>query len=268
MGVVTNKPRFFTEKLLDGRGDRALHDGRGRRRWIRRKPHGDMGGGLRQDGNRASKPRVMIGDSDSDVLARAMPDARCGACRTAYNRGRAPKHSSATAWWRRGGSRAGSSSARRDGTLLHDRPRDTSARRVRAALASIALERSREPRRAQPRQKQVPPTSKAIGRTRLSQLRVHTTCQRTSRRACATGAWGREGRCAVMCAGRCGGSATGGSSRTISSPAESVSTSSRIDPRAGAHHARGAARAGPPWSISASQTGLFMRDLEREAGSR
>lgn len=91
MSVVTNKPRFFTLRLLEGLEVATLFtavvagdDG------LRRKPHGDMlaaackGMGLRP------VQSLMVGDSENDVVA-----ARAAGCPVwcvpyGYNEGRAP----------------------------------------------------------------------------------------------------------------------------------------------------------------------------------
>ena len=91
MGVVTNKPRYFTEKLLMRSGIAGFFatvvagdDG------IRRKPHGDMM--LAACERMGSDPgqTLMVGDSDNDILA-----ARAAGCPVwcvpyGYNEGRAP----------------------------------------------------------------------------------------------------------------------------------------------------------------------------------
>ncbi len=92
MTVVTNKPRYFTAKLLERLGVQPLFtgfvagdDG------IRRKPHADML--LAACGRMGSEPAgsLMIGDSDNDVLA-----ARAAGCPVwcvpyGYNEGRGPE---------------------------------------------------------------------------------------------------------------------------------------------------------------------------------
>ena len=92
MSVVTNKPRFFTQRLLERvavveyfTGIVAGDDG------IRRKPHGDML--LAACGKMGSDPvhSLMLGDSDNDVLA-----ARAAGCPVwcvpyGYNEGRGPE---------------------------------------------------------------------------------------------------------------------------------------------------------------------------------
>jgi len=92
MSVVTNKPRFFTQQLLERvevaeffTGIVAGDDG------IRRKPHGDML--LAACGEMGSDPihSLMLGDSDNDVLA-----ARAAGCPVwcvpyGYNEGRGPE---------------------------------------------------------------------------------------------------------------------------------------------------------------------------------
>ena len=92
MSVVTNKPRFFTEMLLQRleidaffKGVVAGDDG------IRRKPHADM---LLAACERMGAPPVlslMLGDSDNDVVA-----ARAAGCPVwcvpyGYNEGRGPE---------------------------------------------------------------------------------------------------------------------------------------------------------------------------------
>jgi phosphoglycolate phosphatase len=92
MSVVTNKPRFFTEMLLERlevaplmKGVVAGDDG------IRRKPHADM---LLAACERMGSPpgeSLMLGDSDNDVVA-----ARAAGCPVwcvpyGYNEGRGPE---------------------------------------------------------------------------------------------------------------------------------------------------------------------------------
>jgi phosphoglycolate phosphatase len=92
LGVVTNKPRYFTERLL-ARAGVASHfvavvagdDG------IRRKPAGDMlEAACTKMGSRPGET-LMLGDSDNDVLA-----ARAAGCPVwcvpyGYNEGRPPE---------------------------------------------------------------------------------------------------------------------------------------------------------------------------------
>ena len=92
MSVVTNKPRFFTQRLLDRLGVAEMlaavvagDDG------IRRKPHGDML--LEACERMGSRPgeTLMLGDSDNDVMA-----ARAAGCPVwcvpyGYNEGRGPE---------------------------------------------------------------------------------------------------------------------------------------------------------------------------------
>ncbi len=92
MSVVTNKPRYFTEHLLEGLGVKALFrgivagdDG------IRRKPHGDMLLEACRQMDSAPEHSLMIGDSDNDVIA-----ARAAGCPVwcvpyGYNEGRSPE---------------------------------------------------------------------------------------------------------------------------------------------------------------------------------
>jgi phosphoglycolate phosphatase len=89
MSVVTNKPRFFTERLLAQLGVDAFFagvitgdDG------IRRKPHGDMLEAACVAMYTPPASALMIGDSDNDVLA-----ARAAGCPVwcvpyGYNEGR------------------------------------------------------------------------------------------------------------------------------------------------------------------------------------
>jgi phosphoglycolate phosphatase len=76
LGVVTNKPRLFTEKLLRHLGIDALFDtvvagddG------IRRKPFGDMLAAAAENMGVTIGETLMVGDSDNDVLAAR--DAGC-----------------------------------------------------------------------------------------------------------------------------------------------------------------------------------------------
>lgn len=92
MGVVTNKPRFFTEKLLDQAGVAAFFtavvagdDG------IPKKPRGDMLLAACATMGSASGETLMLGDSDNDILA-----ARAAGCPVwcvpyGYNEGRPPE---------------------------------------------------------------------------------------------------------------------------------------------------------------------------------
>jgi len=92
MGVVTNKPRFFTEMLLERAHVKTFFkalvagdDG------IARKPRGDMlEAACREMGTRPVDT-LMLGDSDNDVLA-----ARAAGCPVwcvpyGYNEGRGPE---------------------------------------------------------------------------------------------------------------------------------------------------------------------------------
>ena len=92
MSVVTNKPRFFTEMLLDRlevapllKGVIAGDDG------IRRKPHGDMLLVACERMGSIPAESLMLGDSDNDVIA-----ARAAGCPVwcvpyGYNEGRGPE---------------------------------------------------------------------------------------------------------------------------------------------------------------------------------
>jgi len=92
LAVVTNKPRYFTERLLSRAGVDALFaavvagdDG------IRRKPAGDMLEAACARMGSAPAETLMLGDSDNDVLA-----ARAAGCPVwcvpyGYNEGRGPE---------------------------------------------------------------------------------------------------------------------------------------------------------------------------------
>ena len=92
MAVVTNKPRYFTQQLLDRLGVGpffaavvAGDDG------IRRKPHGDMLVAACERMGSAPAETLMLGDSDNDIVA-----ARAAGCPVwcvpyGYNEGRGPE---------------------------------------------------------------------------------------------------------------------------------------------------------------------------------
>jgi phosphoglycolate phosphatase len=92
LAVVTNKPRFFTERLLGKAGVASMFeavvagdDG------ILRKPAGDMLQAACGKMGAAPRETLMLGDSDNDVLA-----ARAAGCPVwcvpyGYNEGRAPE---------------------------------------------------------------------------------------------------------------------------------------------------------------------------------
>ena len=92
MAVVTNKPRYYTEKLLVRAGiagffTAVVAGGDG----IRRKPHGDMLLAACERMGSAAGETLMLGDSDNDILA-----ARAAGCPVwcvpyGYNEGRAPE---------------------------------------------------------------------------------------------------------------------------------------------------------------------------------
>jgi phosphoglycolate phosphatase len=76
MAVVTNKPRYFTERLLERLGVKGLlaaivagDDG------IRRKPHGDMLLAACKAMDVLPQRTLMLGDSDNDIVA-----ARAAGC--------------------------------------------------------------------------------------------------------------------------------------------------------------------------------------------
>jgi phosphoglycolate phosphatase len=76
MSVVTNKPRYFTEKLLDRLGVKSIFTGLvAGDDGIRRKPHGDMLVAACRAMGTTVEASLMIGDSDNDVLAAR--DAGC-----------------------------------------------------------------------------------------------------------------------------------------------------------------------------------------------
>ena len=92
MGVVTNKPRYFTEQLLRRLGVDGLFaaviagdDG------IKRKPAGDMLLAAARELGSDIDSALMIGDSDNDILAAR--DAGCvvWCVPYGYNEGRAPE---------------------------------------------------------------------------------------------------------------------------------------------------------------------------------
>ena len=92
MSVVTNKPRFFTEMLLQRleietffRGVVAGDDG------IRRKPHADML--LAACERMGSQPAqsLMVGDSENDVIAARSAGCPVWCVPYGYNEGRGPE---------------------------------------------------------------------------------------------------------------------------------------------------------------------------------
>ena len=92
MSVVTNKPRFFTEKLLNRLAVSSLFagvvtgdDG------IRRKPHGDMLLAACSIMGSSAETSLMIGDSDTDVLAARNAGCPVWCVSCGYNEGRAPE---------------------------------------------------------------------------------------------------------------------------------------------------------------------------------
>ena len=92
ISVVTNKPRYFTERLLERLEVKTLFaavvagdDG------IRRKPHGDMlDAACRAMGSSAGSS-LMIGDSDNDVIAARNAGCPVWCVRYGYNEGRPPE---------------------------------------------------------------------------------------------------------------------------------------------------------------------------------
>jgi phosphoglycolate phosphatase len=92
LSVVTNKPRYFTERLLERLDVHALFeslvtgdDG------IRRKPHGDMLDAACRAMGSAPSTSLMIGDSDNDVLAARNAGCPVWCVPYGYNEGRAPQ---------------------------------------------------------------------------------------------------------------------------------------------------------------------------------
>lgn len=92
MGIVTNKPRYFTEQLLrqlgvDGVFGAVIAGDDG----IRRKPAGDMLLAAARDLGSDIDSALMIGDSDNDILAAR--DAGCvvWCVPYGYNEGRPPE---------------------------------------------------------------------------------------------------------------------------------------------------------------------------------
>jgi phosphoglycolate phosphatase len=92
MSVVTNKPRYFTEKLLDRLAVKSVFaalvagdDG------IRRKPHGDMLAAACSTMGSIAAASLMIGDSDNDVLAARNAGCPVWCVPYGYNEGRGPE---------------------------------------------------------------------------------------------------------------------------------------------------------------------------------
>jgi phosphoglycolate phosphatase len=92
MSVVTNKPRYFTEKLLERLAVKPLFaglvagdDG------IPRKPHGDMLAAACGTMGSSASASLMIGDSDNDVLAARNAGCPVWCVPYGYNEGRAPE---------------------------------------------------------------------------------------------------------------------------------------------------------------------------------
>ena len=92
LAVVTNKQRYFTERLLEGLAVMPLFtalvtgdDG------IRRKPYGDMLVAACRLLGSAPGATLMIGDSDNDVLAARAAGCPVWCVSYGYNEGRAPE---------------------------------------------------------------------------------------------------------------------------------------------------------------------------------
>jgi len=92
MSVVTNKPRYFTETLLERLAVTPFFVG-----WvtgdegIRRKPHGDMLAAACSIMQSSAATSLMIGDSDNDVLAARNAGCPVWCVPYGYNEGRAPE---------------------------------------------------------------------------------------------------------------------------------------------------------------------------------
>lgn len=92
MGVVTNKSRYYTERLLVRLDVRSLFavlvagdDG------LRRKPHGDMLAAACTAMGSSPNESLMIGDSDNDVVAARNAGCPVWCVPYGYNEGRAPE---------------------------------------------------------------------------------------------------------------------------------------------------------------------------------
>ena len=92
MGVVTNKSRYFTEKLLVRAGIAGFFaaviagdDG------IRRKPHGDMLLAACERMGTSPAGTLMLGDSDNDILAAREAGCPVWCVPYGYNEGRPPE---------------------------------------------------------------------------------------------------------------------------------------------------------------------------------
>jgi phosphoglycolate phosphatase len=92
MGVVTNKPRFFTEQLLQRLGVEDMFgavvagdDG------IKRKPAGDMLLAAARDLGCDIDSALMVGDSDNDILAAREAGCVVWCVPYGYNEGRPPE---------------------------------------------------------------------------------------------------------------------------------------------------------------------------------
>lgn len=89
MSVVTNKPRYFTEKLLERLALKRLFAG-----WVtgddgfRRKPHGDMLAAACGVMGSSAEASLMIGDSENDVLAARNAGCPVWCVPYGYNEGR------------------------------------------------------------------------------------------------------------------------------------------------------------------------------------
>ena len=92
MAVVTNKPRYFTEQLLDrlevsGFFDAVVAGDDG----ITRKPSGDMLLAAARDMGVDIDSTLMIGDSDNDILAARDAGCLVWCVPYGYNEGKAPE---------------------------------------------------------------------------------------------------------------------------------------------------------------------------------
>ena len=91
LAVVTNKPRFFTAKLLARAGVDAFFTGLvAGDDGIRRKPHGDMLLAACRAMDASPAATLMVGDSDNDVQAARAAGCSIWCVPYGYNEGRSP----------------------------------------------------------------------------------------------------------------------------------------------------------------------------------
>jgi phosphoglycolate phosphatase len=92
LGVVTNKPRAFTETLLRNLGVEALFDSViAGDDGLRRKPFGDMPRAAAEAMGARTAETLMIGDSGNDVLAARDAGCPVWCVPYGYNEGRPPE---------------------------------------------------------------------------------------------------------------------------------------------------------------------------------